>query len=74
MTCQTLRSIRPGALKLGSRECEWYPIRHDVRTHAVCSAPVEQVAGCDWCPACTVFVPDAGVRMSPCDGHKKAIR
>lgn len=80
MTCDTLRSIRPGALKLGSRECEWFPVAHDrPPTHKQCGGQVSQLAtgigedvlwsGC----ACKRDCDDSEVDKGPCAGEKRAI-
>lgn len=89
MICNTLRSIKPGAQKWGSRECEWFPIRHDAPArHATvidgvrCGGVIfemETVGSDDKlllaCETCEVVVRAVDVVPShPCDGHKKAIK
>lgn len=71
MTCRKLVAIQPGAQKLGSRECAWFPVPHEAPpTHRECEEFVVD-GDCERCgpvDECDV-VPGA-----PCDGHKREIR
>lgn len=77
MSCETLRSIRPVSLKLGSRECEWRPISHDVLRHEGCAHVVDADDTDDGyelvCRRCGVVTED-DCYVEPCDGDKRDIR
>lgn len=66
--CDTLRSIRPGAQKWGSRERDWYPVPHEIPVHQKCGNIVDD-SNCRKCgPVDDVIV------MDDCPGDKKAIK
>jgi hypothetical protein len=41
--CQKLVSIKPGPQKWGSRECAWFPIRHDKPSGAPCDGHKKEI-------------------------------
>jgi hypothetical protein len=69
--CDTLRNIRPGAQKWGSRECAWYPTAHWINTHEPCGNIVflTEAATCVKCG----LVPVDEVISSRCPGEKKSL-
>lgn len=77
MECDTLRTIRPGEQKWGSREVNWYPVPHWLTVHTKCGSPVTERDNTllirDECSKCGRVSGDE-VHELPCPGHKRAIR
>lgn len=82
MSCETLRSIRPGPQKWGSRERRWFPIPHDAPArHRGCGGVVVEldIDGMSSefeCEACERAVLSTDVEPSPgpCDGDTREIK
>lgn len=83
MKCETLRTIVKLALKLGSRECEWGPIEHDVPdTHRTCGGAIVESDSASggtpryWCERCESFVGQFSrvIGVGRCLGSRKPIR
>lgn len=88
MSCDTLRTIRPGPQKWGSRECEWFPVQHTAPPrHRDCGGVIHEIdlpvapgdsdgpyfeLACELCEQ----VVDAQhvIPGYACDGHKRPIR
>lgn len=76
MSCETLKPIRAVALKLGSRECEWRPVRHDKRVHSDCGEVVDHddVSCLYICRRCGLVSPSLVSVVTCEDGHLRDIR
>lgn len=81
MACDRLVAIRPVALKLGSRECEWRPWPHDARIHLKCGSYVDSITVANIrgdvvqhsCRKCG-RVEEHELYGEACDGDKRDIR
>jgi hypothetical protein len=77
MVCETLRSIRPGPQKWGSRERAWYPNTHHIDLHCACGQIVvylnedQTEVECTRCGPISRHAVDVGVR---CPGEKREIK
>jgi hypothetical protein len=76
MYCETLRTIRPGPQKWGSRECDWYPTTHWINACGTCKSPVvipDVFVDTTPCPRCGP-VHLSTLLLMQCPGERKAIK